>query len=321
MVSYRVKYVAAKAAATSEQAVASDTAPAATSEPTAVTTAQPAPIAAPAAVKLLDAGSEPRTVLRLHPTAGDKQAVTMTMKMEMTMFLADKPMPSTPMPAMVMSMDVAVKDVAADGDITYSLLLGDTTVAADTNTAPAMASAMKTALSSIRGMNGTGKMSSRGIIKGIEMKLPAGADPQFSQITDQMKDSFAGSSTALPEEAVGPGARWEYKTKLKSQGMTIDQTITYELVAVDGDRLTFRDTITQNAANQKIQSPAMAGVKVDLNRMTGTGTGSGTYDLATSCRWPNSLDEKTEVSMGMNTGQKQQNMDMKMAISVTLEAK
>ena len=120
-------------------------------------------------------------------------------------------------------------------------------------------------------MSGTGTISSRGFSKGIEFKAPPGADPQTRQIMDQMKDSFASLAAPLPEEAVGPGAKWEVRMPIKSQGMTIDQTATYELVSIEGESLTTKSTITQHAANQKIENPAMPGLKVDLTKMTGNG--------------------------------------------------
>src|ERR1035437_7266985 len=103
-----------------------------------------------------DAGSEPRTALHLHPRVGDQQTVIMTMKMAMTTSAAGKEMPAMDMPAMLMTMDFGVKDISAAGDITYTMVFSDATVAADTNTPPAIAAAMKSSLASIRGMTGTG---------------------------------------------------------------------------------------------------------------------------------------------------------------------
>ena len=300
-VSFRLNYLAEKLAAT-----------------TVKKEAAPAP---KSPVKLLDAGSEPRTVLHLHPRVGDQQTVIMTMKMAMTTSAAGKEMPAMDMPAMLMTMDFGVKDISDAGDITYTMVFSDATVAADTNTPPAIAAAMKSSLASIRGMTGTGRMSSHGIVKGVEIKLPAAADPQMSKTMDQMKESFSSSSTPLPEEAVGPGAKWEYQTRIKSQGMTIDQNLHYELIAIEGDRLTLRSTITQNAANQKIQNPAMPGLKVDLTKMTGNGTGSSTFDLGRIMPVSGTLAEKTEVIMDMNVGQQKQTMDMKMDMNITIESK
>jgi len=136
-----------------------------------------------------------------------------------------------------------------------------------------------------------------------------------------MKDSFSSSSTPLPEEAVGPGAKWEYKTRLKSQGMAIDQTVDFELVSADGDHVNLRSTITQSAANQKISNPAMPTMKMDLTKMSGNGGGTSTLDLGKLMPVSGTLAEKTEMVMGMNVGQQKQTMDMKMDINVSIESK
>ncbi len=315
IVNYRLNSLAEKIADTAVKPMApasSDTNVSKTGSVAAVVNSQ---------VKLLDAGSEPRTVLRLHPNAGDKQTLNMTMKMAMDMATAGKPAPAVNIPPIAMDMVVEVKTVAPNGDISYEVTFGDVTVAADTNTLPVVAAAMKSALANIKGLSGTGKLSSHGIHLGMQMKLPPAADPQMTQIMNQVKDSFSSSSLPLPEEAVGPGAKWEYKSQVKSQGMTINQTISSEVVSIDGDHVTLRNTILQSAANQKISNPAMPGLKVDLTKLTGTGTGSSTLDLSRLMPMSTTLDEKNETSMSINMGQQKQDVDMKMNINITIESK
>ncbi len=315
IVNYRLNSLAEKIADTAEKPMApasSDTNADKTGSVAAVVKSQ---------VKLLDAGSEPRRALRLHPDAGDKQTLNMTMKMGMDMTMAGKSNPSVSIPPMAITMVVDVKSVAPNGDISYAVTYDDVSVATDTNTLPAVEAAMKSALAGIKGMSGTGKLSSHGIHLGMQMKLPPNANPQMTQVMNQMKDSFSSSALPLPEEAVGVGAKWEYKTKLKSQGMTIDQTITSELVSIDGDHATMRNTILQSAANQKVQNPAMPGLKVDLAKLTGTGTGTSTLDLSKLLPVSATLDEKTETSMAVNMGQQKQDVDMTMNINIILESK
>ena len=313
VVSFRLSDLAQKITATAAPATASPAA--------GGTSPEAAPEAKPL-VKLLDAGSEPRAVLRLHPAAGDKQAVTMTMKMGMDMSAAGQTMPATAIPGMVMNLDVAVKNVAADGAIIYTMAFNDATIAADSNTPPAVVTAMQNALAGISGMTGTGEMTDRGVVKNVEMKLPAtAAAAALSQSIGQMKDSLSSSATPLPEEAVGAGARWEYKTRLKSQGMTLDQTMDFELVSMDGDHVTLRTTLTQSAASQKIQSAAAAAAKMELTRLTGHGSGTTVLDLGKVMPASATLDENIETVMGMTIGQQKQTMDMKMSMSIAIESK
>lgn len=314
IMAYRLKYLADKIAGTPEPMLLSET-----NAPMAVHT--PAAPAAKSAVKLLDPGSEPRTMLRLHPAVGDKLNLTLTMKMTMNMAAAGQAIPAINIPTMLMTLSGEVKGIAANGDIAYDLTFDDATVADDPNAQAMVVTAMKSSLASIKGMTASGRMSEQGIIKGMQMKLPASADPQLKQTMDQMKESFSSSSIPLPDEAVGPGAKWEYTTKVKSQGMTIDQKANYQLMAVDGDRITLHTTFTQHAAHQKIQNPAMPGIVVDLQKMNGTGAGDSIMDLGHVMPQSANLAETVEMVMGMNLGQKQQTMDMNMTMNIAIQAK
>ncbi len=199
--------------------------------------------------------------------------------------------------------------------------MGEASLADEPGRLPQVAEAMKAALGSVKGMSGTGTMSSRGFNKGAEIVLPAGADPQIRQAMDQMKESFSRLAAPLPEEAVGAGARWEVKMPVKSQGMTINQTATYELASIEGERVTAKCTLAQNASNQKIQNPTMPSLKVDLTKMVNKGTGNFRLDLAQLLPPEATLDMHSEMAMAMNMGGQKQTMTMTMDMNVQIEAK
>ena len=324
LVAYRLQYLTEKVNSASAQPSAAPTANASNENShgsdKAASKATPA-ITARSPVKLLEAGSEPRVTLRLHPTIGDKQTLGINMKMGMGISAAGKIMPAMDLPAFVMNMTESVKDVAANGDTSFDMVFDNASVATDTNAPPTVVAAMKTSLAGINGMAGTGKISNHGVNLGVQIQAPPGTDPQISQAIDQMKETFSTSSTPLPDEAVGPGAKWEYKTRITTQGMTMSQTITFELVSVDGDRVTLRSTISQNAANQKIQNPAMPGLNVDLVKLVGSGTGDTVLDLAHILPVSASITESTGISMDMVVGQQKQPMTMNMDIKMDLNSK
>ena len=214
IVAYRVKSLAGKVTAMAEQPAA----------PTASTNAAAATAAAPTSakqVKLLDPGAEPRKELRLHPAPDDKQTLTMTMKMAQG--------------NLKLTLDSTVKQVADNGSITYTIVLGDLDMSEKAGMAPAAAAAVKGMLSAIKGMSGTGTVSSQGASMGFKMQAPSGGNPMLSMLADQMQEMLSQFVLPLPAEAVGVGAKWEVKAPIKSQGMTIDQTTTYELVSLEGD--------------------------------------------------------------------------------------
>jgi len=312
-VSYRLNYLAEKVAGTPDKAGSSARGAAAASM-------REGGPGAPQ-LKLLDAGAEPRTVLRLHPKVGDKQTLGITMKMAMDMKVGDTQNPAMKLPPTMITMDVTVKAVSAEGDITYDMVLSDAAVGDEPGVMPQVADAMKSSLARLKGMSHAGTTSSRGFNKGIDIKMPPGADAQTRQALDQMKEAFSTASAPLPAEAVGAGAKWEVKTTVKSQGLAINQTTTYQLASIEGEKLTVNSSLVQTASNQKIQNPAMPALKLDLTKLAGTGTGSMTLDLPQLLPVEATVESHTDISMGMNTGGQKQNMTMKMDMNIRLETK
>lgn len=305
LVTYRLGYLADRIAALSQPA----------SAPTAKATPTNQP------VQLLEAGTEPRRVLRLHPHGGETQSLTLTMKDTMDMRVGSAGGQAIQMPAVTMPMDMTIENVSSNGDIAYRMVMGEPDMALPTGSEPQMAEAMKSSLAALKGLSSTGTISDRGMTKASEMKLPLGADPQVRQTMDQMKEALSSFFVMLPEAAVGPGARWEIKQPLVSQGMKIDQTLTYELVSVEGDQFKAKVTLTQRAANQKMENPSMPGMKIDVTRMTGNGSGNLSFDLAHVMPTQGTIDTHSEVSMQLDAGGRKQAMQMKVDSNIRLESK
>jgi hypothetical protein len=273
-------------------------------------------------VKLLEAGAEPRKVLRLHPKPDDKQTVTMTIKMAMEMGLGETKTPMK-LPPMTMVLDLNVKGVSPGGDITYETVTTDVTMGEEPGVLPQIAAAMKTSIANLKGSTGKGIITDRGLNKSTEFQAAAaaGSDPSMRQATDQMKEALSGMTVPLPEEAVGPGAKWEVRLPLKSQGMTMEQTTTYTLVNAEEEKITTKAAIVQRAGNQKVSNPAMPGVKLDLTKMSGTGTGETTFDLSQLGPQSAAVESHSEVSMAMNAGGQKQAMTVKIDLNVQIEGK
>jgi hypothetical protein len=199
--------------------------------------------------------------------------------------------------------------------------MGDISMGDEAGGTPGVADALKAAFAGVKGLSGTGTVSSRGFSKGVEFKAPPGSNPQALQFMDQMKEFLTQIVAPLPEEAVGAGARWEIKMPIKMQGMTIDQTATYELVSLEGERLTTKSTFVQHAARQKVENPAMPGVKMDLTKMAGNGTGQHTSDLAHLLPTTGTGHVHSDTSMSMSMGGQKQVISMKMDMNLRFEAK
>lgn len=320
MVSFRLNYLAEKITALSAkpaESAGATASPGATEEP--ATKAAAAPSAPP--VKLIGAGAEPRAALRLHPKVGDQQKVGMTIRISVGTKVGETEAPAMKMPSIQMTMDLAVKSVAENGDIAYDMVMGEPAVTEEPGAMPQVVEAMKAAFAKAKGLSGSGTMSSRAFSKGTEIKVPPDTDAQTRQVMEQINDGFSQVAATLPEEPVGVGAKWEVKMPIKSQGMMLDQTATYELVSVEGDRLALKTTVAQRAANQKIQNPAMPAVKLDLIKMTGASTGTVTIDLTRVLPVEAATDFHSDSSMSMEMGGQNQPMTVATDVKFRLESK
>jgi len=271
-------------------------------------------------VKLLEPGAEPRKALRLHPKPGDKQGLVMTRKVTMGMKMGAMENPPMNMPVMTLTVDSTVKNVSPDGDINWEVTITDFTVAEDSGASP-VADTIKSAVGNLKGLSGAAITSSRGINKGLEMKLPSGSNAQAQQVLEQWKETLSRITPPLPQEAVGTGAKWEVRMPVKSQGITINQTDTYQLLSSEEDKLVLTNAVTLSAANQKIQNPAMPGMKTDLTKLTGSGGGTFTVDLNRVMPQDGEANQHSDCLMTVSAGGQKQDLALKLDESVQLAPK
>jgi len=294
-IAYRIKYVTGKIAMAPAKVAAPETA------------------ASGVLVKLIDAGAEPRKALRLHPAAGDKQSSEMTVKMSMEMATGAGTMPIK-MPAVQMGMEVTVKSIAA-GEIAYEAAITETSVAQDPNVLPQLASGFEAAMTNLKGTTITGVTTDRGVSKNVDVKMSSKADAQARQTMEQLKTAML--QVSLPEEGVGVGAKWSVQQKIKTQGITVDQIETFEITALEDEDVTLKTSLTQTAANQKIENPAMPGAKVDLTKMEMKGAGTATVNLGKLMPTARETEDHTESTMEIG-GKKQ---TVSADVSTAIEAK
>ncbi len=272
----------------------------------------------PQQVKVLEAGGEPRTQLRLHVKPGDKQSLKFVMTLATTTKIASMPEMPITMPSITFVANTEVKGVAPDGTITYEAEITDATMADDPNLNPMIAATLKPALAGMKGQKGSGTVSNRGLDGNVKMQATAGGNAAANQFAQQMKQLFENLAPQLPGEAVGPGAKWEYATKIQSQGAKVDQTASYELVSVEGDTVNIKATSTETGGNQKVENPAMPGVKLDLQKLSGKTTGTVKQNLTHLAPDELNLEIHTESSMVVNAAGQKQNISSKNTIKLQM---
>src|SRR5262245_26553254 len=108
---------------------------------------------------------------------------------------------------------------------------------------------------------------------------------------------------------------------INSQGMTIQQTATYQLTSIEADNFAVQSVVAQTAANQTIDNPGMPGMKMNVKKMTGTGKGEVHFDQTKVLPLQGKVNSQSDTAMTMNTGGGAQAMNMKMDMDITLESK
>jgi hypothetical protein len=321
LVAFRFKYLADKV----EALTAPSPAPARTSAPPGTTEIPPeaksANTKSEEQTRIIDAGAEPRKELRLHPKAGDKQMGTFTLKSTIDTAMGGMPSQVIKIPTMKVTYEAAVKSVSESGDISYEVVIKDAGVADEPGVLPQTADALKSALTGMKDLSGTGTLTSLGQNKGFEFKIPGSATPPTRQLIEQMKGAFKNLSASLPKEALGVGAKWEVKSATKAQGATVDETVTYELSSMEGERLVVKGTVAQSASNQNIESSQMPGLKLKLKKLVGKGTESSTFDLAQLLPAERTAELHTENYLSMDAGGQPQAVTTKQDVSLRFEAK
>jgi hypothetical protein len=226
-------------------------------------------------ITMISTGAAPKQALRYVVPADFKGKLEILTSMNMAMNVMGQSMDQA-VPGIRMGADLAVTNIAASGDITYTLTFTGMTF--DGDTSGLLVQAMQASAAGITGVKGTTVMSNRGVTKSTHMDV---SDPALSAAMAQMSNSVENLSTAFPEEAVGVGGKWEVRQAITGGGQTQFQKAVYEVVSISGKTVSLKVTTEQSAPPQRIDNPmaAAAGGEMTLDKMTGTGTATVTVTL------------------------------------------
>lgn len=274
----------------------------------------------PPAVKLLQAGAEPRLPLRIKVAKGLVEDLVMTMKMDMSLEMNGNPLPPTPVPGQQMTMQTRVLGVAANGDIDQEFVFTRIDVPDQDGIPETQIEMMRSMLKPMVGLKGTATVSERGVTRKLELEKKEGMSPLVERMLDGMSGSFQTFSFPLPEEPVGAGARWEVKHELEMQGIRLKQTAVYELGPMTGSVRQLRVTIEQTADEQTVSPPGLPpGARVQLRSMASQGKGEILLDVARVLPRSARIDTESDANMTLRIGAQEQKLRQKMKIAMELK--
>ncbi|NER39191.1 MAG: hypothetical protein F6J93_35445 [Oscillatoria sp. SIO1A7] len=277
-------------------------------------------------LELLDAGIEPRQKLRFSPVQGSRtEILTMTMDMDMEMTVEGEGSRAIDMPPVEIEFEIEVEKVDSNGDIHASFYCSRTDVVAEAGTPPPLARKLQAEIEKMVGFSTSLVMDSQGRAKDINLIVPDSMDPNLRQMFEQTMNSLGDISAPMPEEAVGVGAKWRVSASPTLNGIRMNQTATYEIASIEGDRIVLDTQVEQEAEPQNMTLPGLPpNATVNLESLDGSGRGQVTMDLnkIVPIAGNVSMDSNTRmlVQISENGRADQKMLQMNTSIGMTMES-
>ncbi len=229
-------------------------------------------------IRLLNAGASPRT-LRLAPRQGATGVIDLTMKITAKRTVDGALTPEPPSPGVLMSFKTVVTEI--DGDrigYTFECIKGD--LVEDQEVPAQIREMLRGGITMVAGLRGTGVISDRGVSLGATVTRTPGMDQALLGHAMAIERLLGQVTTPLPAEPVGVGGSWEATNTIDEDGLTVQETITCTLTAMDGKAVEIDTEIRRQADPQPVRDPNIpAGASANLTAYAFAGTGRAVLRL------------------------------------------
>lgn len=231
-----------------------------------------------APIELLHIGAQPRQILRLQPALHSQQQSVMTFDVGGTMTTSGvtQSLPNTPTSTMVLETDVTQIDDQGNRYIEFEYT--DISLGESSDLPAEAMEAMRSQLSQLEGLAGRWVINEQGYLTDFAMTPPESMEGLMGQQLQQMVDSIQQMSAPFPAEAIGIGAQWQLPYSTSINGMALDGVATYELVSIDGDRITLATTIDQNGVAGALSALGLPEM-LDINIQELNASGQGILEM------------------------------------------
>lgn len=270
-------------------------------------------------LKLLESGTEPRQQLRFDFVKGQKQTVQVKTKMNMSMKIGEFPLPSQPLPSQVMTMDLAINKVSEAGTATIDFQVTSSGLT-DTDDIPDFQlRQMEKLLGGMEGLKGTSIIDKKGYTESVDFQIAEGTDKQVAQQIESLKSSLQQMANPFPDEAVGPGARWEVRMPFEQNGIKIVQVTSYLLKSYADGKGNLEVKVKQMADEQNIHPPgAPPGSDIKLTEFDGSGSGQINFSVKKAGPLKSTISSKTALKTEAAFGDQVQKMSIEVSLDISL---
>lgn len=271
-------------------------------------------------VEVLDAGREPRRRLRMTPQPGRTQVLEATVRLDQTLTVEGRPVPTQGAPAMRLRLDAACSERRPDGDYVLRFVFREMRLA-DEQALPSTArDRFHRRMDRFDGTTLVVQCNDRGMARSTAVELPDYFAPDAEPDLQVFKRSFEDWSYPLPEEEVGVGARWRVHDLNDAEGWALEQLTTYELRRLDAEGFEVAIAIEQTAEEQPMPAGRLPpGVTMRLLGCEGRGTGRYVQRFGEPIPRELAMDIGTVLSQRMTRGEETQSSRQDVRLEMLVE--
>jgi hypothetical protein len=267
-------------------------------------------------ITLLQPGKAPRQELRFRFTTRPETMV-MDLKTRVRMRAAEQSVPDISLPTLRTVMRLVPQKISPAGELSYDGQVKRTEILDDAKLPLEAKHELKQQLDQLVGVKFHSVVTARGAVKDLSVDLPAKANPQIAQTVETIRESLRNLCVPFPEEAVGPGARWQVDT-MATAPVRIAQKTVFTLVSVSPNAAELEAKTEQSAPRQKVTAAGVpAGATTELESLKGRGQSKVTSTFARLTPVSRiSLDNDTVTSVEQNGNKVQVNTTLHMDMSI-----
>jgi len=280
-----------------------------------------APAAQPA-VKLLDAGVEPRSPLRYRFMGGGVQTFSVIERRSTAVTVDGKPQPTRKSPPIKMTVKLTIMSIDENRNAHCEALCVGVEALADPTLPATTMELMKQSFATLAGVKGECVISNRGEVSGAKVEDKPDLDPYAAEQLENLRQAIARCAMLFPEEPVGAGARWELREKASDAGISAEHVQTVQLKGREEDELDLAYETVTSAPEQDVITPGEAGENVKQHLKSMAGKGRGTLNRYLGWIFPVSGESSAtiDIVMQVSGGSAPQEIHQHIETSTTMQS-
>jgi len=222
-------------------------------------------------VVVLDAGQEPKLLLRYRISEGTTTTSTATFRVA-TLATSEDAEVLTVLPGLRLDIVSGPAAVTENG-VRFNVDIVNSEALVPKGFDEALAADLQAGAAILDDVGAWVEIDDRGLLVAGEFnEVAKRADIPTRLIRMIVNTRSTVTRVVLPAEPVGIGARWETKREIEIYGFKVTQVDTYQLVDQAGDELMLNLTAQQTALPQKVEFPE-EGIEIEVTSMTAKATG------------------------------------------------